>query len=44
MRMVSLNETKLEVIFETEDYKEPADHKDCHHEGAHGEQIICQLA
>lgn len=34
MKLVSLNEPKLEVVFETLDYKEPFDPK-CVHEGGH---------
>jgi hypothetical protein len=35
LRLVSLNEQKLEVVFETLDYKEPFDPKHVHIEGEH---------
>jgi hypothetical protein len=41
LKMVSLNEQSLEVIFETLDYKEPAAHINCEHEGVHGEHVLC---
>ena len=43
MKLVSLNEPKLEAIFETLDYKEPFD-PECTHEGIQGEHDHFKLA